>query len=200
MNLTSLLLDGDVWVPIEKVWGCLDANSKSKAFRMFEQGTLSCQGQPLLLDNNSNESDLGNVVGISVETWREADEDIWQKDALSGKKFRLHGIQAEDVITSIEVFNSETLKELVGFERPAVSVEEYDDRFLKSTSGKMGAKVWAAAAAALASTEVDPTAGKLVQYLLGKPDLWPKGELNDRDLKRHLSPFVAEYKKLSSLD
>lgn len=200
MNLTSLLIDGDNLVPIELVWATLDPNNKRRALRMLEQGDLLCQGRNLLMDNTPFQSGLGKFSDIPVETWRDADKNLWDTATKNDKQFRLSGIHPDDVIVDIEIFNTERLRELVRFEKPGILTDDYDDLFFKSTQTKMGAKVWAYAAAALASGDVEPTSGKLAAFLLRQSEIWPKGQLSDRQLMKHLSPLVSEFKSRTAID
>lgn len=199
MNLTSLLVDREKFVPIELFWAGLDTHLKSKAFRMLEQGDLLSQGCNLLMDESPMQSGLGNVFIIPGECWRDADMEASEAALAKGKSMQLRGHHPEDVIVEIKVYNSEELREFVGFDEPRVSPDEYDDRLFKTTGTKMGAKVWAHAAAALACEAIEPTGKKLTAHLLSQNDLWPQGSISERNLEKHLAPFVQEYKRLAGI-
>ena len=108
----------------------------------------------------------------------------------------MQGFHPDDVITSIQMYNSEQLREFAEFEVPLISIDEYDARLFNANGTKMGTKVWARAAAVLAAERVEPTAGKLTEYLLKEHDIWMNGKVDDRNLKKNLAPFLAEFKKL----
>lgn len=201
MKLNSFFVDQIELIPIEVLWETLDDGQRSLAYQMFEHENLHCKGRSVIIDGNPYDTDLGKVFDIPVEVWRDADESPWYKwNTLEDKKRKLtlHGLHSDDVFAEIQVVNTARLREFVGYDMPSLSIEEYDDRFFKSTNTKMGAKVWARAAAALASGHVEPTGGKLTSYLLGQQDIWPKGEITEDQLKKHLSLFVIEFKRLSN--
>lgn len=195
MNLTAMLVDREELIPIEIFWAGREIDFISKSIRMLEQGALLAQGRTLLMDDSPFQSGLGKVSDIPVESWLDADKDYLDSLSSNDKKLQLHGPHTEDVIVEIKLHNSPQLREFVGFDVPSISVDEYDERFFKNTNTKMGAKVWARAAAALALEEVEPTGRKLAAHLLSQSDIWKNGKIEERNLQRHLSPLVEEFKK-----
>ena len=198
MKLSNFFIDQIELIPIEVLWKTLKDDERSLAYQMFEHGSLLCKGRHVIINGNPYEPDLGEVFDIPVEIWRDADKKPWYKwNALEEKKEKLliHGSHSDDMIAEIQIINTDRLKEFVGYDVPSISIDEYDGRFFNITNTRMGAKVWARAAAALASRQVEPTGRQLAAYLL-KQDIWPKGKLSTDQLKRHLSPLVAEFKRL----
>lgn len=195
-----MLVDREDLIPIETFWAGRETDFIIKSIRMLEQGTLIAQGRTLLMDDSRFQSGLGNVFDIPVERWLDADKDALEKCLSKDSEFRLQGCHPEDVIVEIKLHNTDELKELVGFEAPSIPIDEYDHKFFLATNTKMGAKVWARAAAVLASERVDPTAKKLAAYLLDQKDLWPKGKLGARNLEKNLAPFVQEFRRLTVFD
>lgn len=200
MKITQYFQDGIGLIPVELLWETLNEGERGLVYLMFEHGRLHCKGRTLVIDGNPYGSDFGEVFTISVETWRDADTDtrrIWSTwDLMKEKRIKLdlRGPHTDDITVEIEVINSELLREFVGYDGSNISTDLYDEKFFKSTQTKMGAKVWAQAAAALAIGDVDPTGRKLATYLL-EQDIWPQGKLSEDLLRRHLSPLITEFKR-----
>lgn len=200
MTLFSLLVDEEKFVPIETLLTSLNPQLRSKIFRMLQQDELKAQGRTLLMDTDPLRSGLGNVFDIPVESWLDAETPLRDEEFSAVNHFRLKGPHPEDVIVEINLYNTEQLRELAKFEAPSIGVEEYDEKFFKYTQTKMGAKVWARAAAALASEKAEPTGRQLAAYLLAQDNIWPNGSLSEDQLRKHLSPLISEFKRLVSLD
>lgn len=196
MSLQSVLIDNHKFVSVELIWASQPKEKQQQAFRMLEQGELLSRGRLILMDNSQFGSGLGNFFDIPQEKWNDVDQEVWDVSVQKCGQFNLQGFHPDDVITNIQMYNSEQLREFAEFEVPLISIDEYDARLFNANGTKMGTKVWARAAAVLAAERVEPTAGKLTEYLLKEHDIWMNGKVDDRNLKKNLAPFLAEFKKL----
>jgi hypothetical protein len=215
IRLNALLMDEVNLLPIVVVWKSLDYDQRKTAFRMLGEGNLTARGRDKIMDYTWIDSGFGTVYDIPIEFWLDADTDAgdWESyisqneesdisqdeesDISQDEELTLQGPHPEKVIAEIKLYNSPKLREFVEFEKPSISVDEYDERFLSANKNKMGTKVWACAAAALASEKVEPTAKKMAKYLLDAEDIWPSsGPCGKRQIERNLSPFLLEFKRL----
>ena len=201
MNLFSHLQNSDRTIPIEAVWEALDRSQRSNAFRMLITSELGAEARLLNTCTDTHRlTPFGTREKLGREVWEDASQANWLEDFKAGEKLQLNNNYSEHIYVELMIDNTPELRELVKYEKPIGTVEGFDEIYMRLLSSKVGTKLFAHAAAALASSEVNPTATALAEHLLQNPELWPKGKGDTRNLKNHLAPFVLYYKKLTGIN
>lgn len=198
MKLTGYLIGNERVIPAETIWETLTPPERSRAFRMLKNGELQAEGRPATQEHYHPLSPgLGNIVQIPRDAWIDATDLGWIEKHASGRRLQLTNSDHGGIYVEIGFLNTSELRQLVNFERNIETVEDFDEKLFRIMGTKMGAKVWAAAAAALASSNVSPTVPAVTSYLMERSDLWPNGTLDKRNIEKHVTPFVNEFNRLN---
>jgi hypothetical protein len=197
LKLRKYFEEGSLMIPAEVVWASLDEGKRQRTIRMLQDGALQAEGRILIEDDNlhPNEEQVARIASISREEWKSCNTAPWLENYKSEKALYVLNTDTCQKYVNIEITNSVTLRDLVELQIDHMSVDDFDLALFRVFGTKMGAKAWAAAAAALASDTVKPTASALADFLIDQPNLWAKGPPDRRNLIRHLGPFADEFKK-----
>jgi hypothetical protein len=197
LKLRKYFEEGSLMIPAEVVWASLDKGKRQRAIRMLQDGALQAEGRILIEDDNlhPNEEQVARIASISREEWKSCNAAPWLENYESENGLYVLNTDTCQKNVNIEITNSVALRDLVELQIDQMSVEDFDQALFRAFGTKMGAKAWAAAAAALASSAVNPTASALADFLINQSDLWAQGPPNHRNLMKHLGPFAAEFRK-----
>ena len=201
MKASDFFISGDSMIAAEAIWKSLDPSKRLQALRMLKNGDLQAEGRLVreeFLD--SHDPPTGSINVISREDWSDMYEASWIEEYSLVEKLTLLNLAQSIQYCEISIRNSETLRDLVELERLVISAEDFDMMLFNTLGTKVGAKAWACAAAALASSHVKPTATALARHLRENPDVWTNGPANERNLIEYLGPLVAEFKRLTGID
>lgn len=197
MNLFGFLSDEYPSIPLEVLWNGLDAGRRRKAMALFEAGHIPVEGRFFEPPNKGTlDNCLEDILEIAREEWIDAVKENWFEGYVSGQKLKLINEQHGHQIVDLHVKNNDALREFLEAEPEAATIEDYSRLFREKHGSKIDPKVFAYAAAALASGKARATARALTKYLLSQTDLWPDGQLSERNLKSHMATFLTEFNRL----
>lgn len=197
LNLHGYLADGYTRIPMEVLWQGIGPVKHPLALALFEAGDLMAEGR--LLDPPSTsfpDSSLENVVKIAREEWIDALKYNWIEGYQAGRKLALINDERGHQYVGLHVLNNDALQDFLGEEGRAASFDDLAAMFREKFISKIDPKIYAYAAAAVASGNVDPTSKALSKHLLAIDELWSDGKISSRNLEKHLSFFATEFKRL----